>query len=108
MKYFTTLNYLTSQVLRNLPAGSNASSGITLCIEDPLDSSNDVGRGSFLFYRVKSAFEDAYITLQRLLRPDKIMLGEAVEDKSRTLDKGIGPKRITRAKLADECNRYFY
>ena len=72
-----------------------------------MDSSNDVGRGSFLFYRVKSAFEDAYITLQRLLRPDKIMLGEAAEDKSRPLDKGIGPKRISRAKLAEEYIRYY-
>lgn len=74
------------EVLRNLPAASNASNGVTLCIEDLVDLSNDVGRGSFLFHRVKSAFEDAYIKLQRLLRPDKIMLGEAAEDKSRPLD----------------------
>ena len=49
--------------------GNPASAGLTLCIEDPLDAGNDVGRGSFLFYRVKSAFEDAYVTLARLVRP---------------------------------------
>ena len=51
----------------------NSSGGITLCIEDPLDATNDVGKGSFLFYRVKFAFEDAYITLARLMRPGKLL-----------------------------------
>ena len=41
--------------------------GATLCIEDPLDSTNDVGRGSFQFFTVKSAFEYAYTTLQKEL-----------------------------------------
>ena len=51
---------------------NSGSNGVTLCIEDPLDSSNDVGRGSFLFYRVKSTFEDAYITLQKELGTRKL------------------------------------
>ena len=46
-------------------AHSAGSHGVTPCIEDPLDVKNDVGRGSFQFYRVKSAFEEAYITLTR-------------------------------------------
>ena len=65
---------IAKQILRKLP-GNSGNSGTTLCIEDPLDTSNDVGKGSFLFYRVKSAFEDAYITLQRELGTRK-MFGE--------------------------------
>ena len=60
------------QILRTLPNVNSGSNGVTLCIEDPLDSSNDVGRGSFLFYRVKSTFEDAYITLQKELGTRKL------------------------------------
>jgi hypothetical protein len=58
--------------LNNLRVPSSGNNGTTLCIEDPLDSTNDVGRGSFLFYRVKSTFEDAYITLQRELGTRKL------------------------------------
>ena len=60
------------QILRTLPNINSSNNGVTLCIEDPLDSSNDVGKGSFLFYRVKSTFEDAYITLQKELGPRKL------------------------------------
>ena len=52
---------------------NTASNGPTLCIEDPLDSSNDVGRGSFLFFRVKLAFENAYATLQHELGARQIL-----------------------------------
>lgn len=52
--------------MSQMPHLGNPTSGVTLCIEDPLDASNDVGRGSFYFYRVKEAFEDAYIILTRL------------------------------------------
>lgn len=62
------------EVARNMLPG-NSSGGITLCIEDPLDATNDVGKGSFLFYRVKDAFEDAYIELARLMRPGKLLFG---------------------------------
>ena len=48
--------------------------GATLCIEDPLDSSNDVGRGSFQFFTVKSAFEFAYTTLQQELGTRKLFV----------------------------------
>ena len=60
------------QILRTLPNINSSNNGVTLCIEDPLDSSNDVGKGSFLFYRVKSTFEDAYITLQKELGTRKL------------------------------------
>ena len=52
---------------------NTASNGPTLCIEDPLDSSNDVGRGSFLFFRVKLAFENASATLQQELGTRQIL-----------------------------------
>ena len=52
---------------------NTASNGPTLCIEDPLDSTNDVGRGSFLFFRVKLAFENAYATLQHELGTRQIL-----------------------------------
>ena len=53
--------------MRPTPNGHVSSPGhVTPCIEDPLDVKNDVGRGSFLFYRVKGAFEEAYVTLTKL------------------------------------------
>ena len=60
------------QILRTLQNINSSNNGVTLCIEDPLDSHNDVGKGSFLFYRVKSTFEDAYITLRKELGTRKL------------------------------------
>ena len=64
-----------------MPNSNNGSSGTTLCIEDPLDSSNDVGKGSFLFYRVKATFEDAYITLQRQLGTRQLFVESELSEK---------------------------
>ena len=92
------------QILRNLPNGSSGNNGTTLCIEDPLDSSNDVGRGSFLFYRVKSSFEDAYITLQRELGTRKLF--REPSNIQRRFDGNIeGDDELFQAGVG--CNRYF-
>ena len=90
-------------MLRNLPNGNSGNNGITLCIEDPLDSTNDVGRGSFLFYRVKSTFEDAYITLQRELGTRKLFREpnniEPTFQQDVDGDDGL-------SEIGDGCNRY--
>jgi len=86
-----------------LPPGSSGNNGTTLCIEDPLDSTNDVGRGSFLFYRVKSTFEDAYITLQRELGTRKLFREpSSIETTSqKDIDADAG-----QVETSDGCNRY--
>lgn len=40
-----------------------------LCIEDPLNKTNDVGRSSFGVLRIKNYFESAYWTLIRAINP---------------------------------------
>ena len=40
-----------------------------ICIEDPLDSSNDVGKSSYGAMSVKQAFERAYAVLVAHCRP---------------------------------------
>ena len=60
------------QIMRNMNQHVNTTPGLTLCIEDPLDAKNDVGRGSFLFYRVKAAFEEAYTTLTNKIRSETL------------------------------------
>ena len=40
-----------------------------LCIEDPLNPSNDIGRSSYGALQVKQAFEYAYITLSQSVHP---------------------------------------
>jgi len=42
-----------------------------LCIEDPLNPSNDIGRSSYGALQVKQAFEYAYITLTQAVHPFK-------------------------------------
>lgn len=86
-----------------MPAGNSGNNGTSLCIEDPLDSSNDVGRGSFLFYRVKSTFEDAYITLQRELGTRKLF-GEAELSDPIQHDNKIRNERRAPI-ITDGCNR---
>ena len=41
-----------------------------LCIEDPFRPENDVGKSSFGYIGVKSAFEKAYIDLVKYVRPN--------------------------------------
>ena len=41
-----------------------------LCIEDPLNEYNDVGKSSFGLLRIKSYFETAYWTLIRAINPE--------------------------------------
>ena len=38
-----------------------------LCIEDPLDSHNDIGRSSYGVAKIKSYFEAAYISLMQVI-----------------------------------------
>ena len=90
--------------MQNLPAGNSGSNGTTLCIEDPLDSSNDVGRGSFLFYRVKSTFEDGYITLQRELGTRKLFEEPVLSDPLH-YDNDIRNKKGAPTNT-EGCNRY--
>lgn len=40
-----------------------------LCIEDPLNPANDIGRSSYGALHVKTAFEYAYITLTQAVHP---------------------------------------
>ena len=40
-----------------------------LCIEDPLNPSNDIGKGSYGVLTVKKAFEHAYQTLSEAVAP---------------------------------------
>ena len=40
-----------------------------LCIEDPLNPSNDICRNSYGVLQVKQAFEYAYITLTQAVHP---------------------------------------
>ena len=40
-----------------------------LCIEDPLDASNDIGKSSHAALKVKQAFEYAYLTLSHTVLP---------------------------------------
>ena len=40
-----------------------------LCIEDPLNPTNDIGRSSYGALHVKTAFEYAYITLTQAVHP---------------------------------------
>ena len=47
-----------------------------LCIEDPLNPSNDIGRSSYGALQVKQAFEYAYITLTQAVHP----LSEEIND----------------------------
>lgn len=54
------------QMMGQMPHLANQSTGVTLCIEDPLDASNDVGKGSYYFQRVKESFENAYVILTKL------------------------------------------
>ena len=41
----------------------------TLCIEDPYDANNDVGKSSYGFPTVKKAFECAYFHLLKFVTP---------------------------------------
>ena len=75
-----------------------------MCIEDPLDSSNDVGRGSFLFYRVKSTFEDAYITLQRELGTRKLFEEPGLSEPIHHDNEIRNTKEVPT--ITDGCNRY--
>ena len=43
----------------------------TICIEDPLDSGNDVGRSSYGVMNAKAAFERAYVELTNKVNPNK-------------------------------------
>ena len=45
-----------------------------LCIEDPLDFTNDIGKGSYGALRVKQAFEYAYINLSQAVFPQNEFL----------------------------------
>lgn len=40
-----------------------------LCIEDPLNPSNDIGRSSYEILRVKESFEHAYAVLTHAIHP---------------------------------------
>ena len=40
-----------------------------LCIEDPLNPSNDIGKGSYSALKVKQAFEHAYLVLSEAVAP---------------------------------------
>ena len=51
---------------QNMP--DSARTGV-MCIEDPLDSSNDVGKSSYGAMSVKQAFERAYAVLVAHCRP---------------------------------------
>jgi DNA polymerase sigma len=41
----------------------------SLCIQDPFSPDNDVGKSSYGIPVVKTAFEQAYLTLTQLLEP---------------------------------------
>ena len=56
----------TMMSLQNMP--DSARTGV-ICIEDPLDSSNDVGKSSYGAMSVKQAFERAYAVLIAHCRP---------------------------------------
>ncbi|CAF0714334.1 unnamed protein product [Brachionus calyciflorus] len=45
-----------------------------LCIEDPLNPSNDIGKGSYGALKVKQAFEYAYLTLSEAVAPQNSYL----------------------------------
>ena len=68
-----------------------------------MDSTNDVGRGSFLFYRVKSTFEDAYITLQRELGTRKLFREPSIIETTFQSDIN-GDERLGENSVG--CNRY--
>ena len=51
---------------QNMPDSSRTG---VMCIEDPLDSSNDVGKSSYGAMGVKQAFERAYAVLVAHCRP---------------------------------------
>ena len=55
------------ELVRNMPAGHQPS---LICIEDPLDASNDVGRSSYGAPLVIRAFEHGYVQLAGLVRKD--------------------------------------
>jgi DNA polymerase sigma len=41
----------------------------SLCIQDPFSPDNDVGKSSYGIPVVKTAFEQAYLTLTQMLEP---------------------------------------
>jgi len=45
-----------------------------LCIEDPLNPANDIGKGSYGALKVKQAFENAYLTLSEAVAPQHAYL----------------------------------
>ena len=55
------------ELVRNMPAGHQPS---LICIEDPLDHGNDVGRSSYGAPLVIRAFEHGYVQLAGLVRKD--------------------------------------
>ena len=53
---------------------SNGYRSSILCIEDPLNISNDIGKGSYGALKVKQAFEYAYFTLSHAVLPQNEFL----------------------------------
>lgn len=54
------------EVQRRNPEGFRSS---IVCIEDPLDPTNDVGKSSYGAMSAKQSFERAYVDLVRVVRP---------------------------------------
>jgi len=54
--------------------GESGSTTSPLCIEDPLQETNDVGRSSFGVITIKNYFEAAYISLMQALMPGSTCL----------------------------------
>ena len=54
------------EILKQFSSGYRSS---VLCIEDPLNPSNDIGKGSYGALKVKQAFEYAYFTLSHAVLP---------------------------------------
>jgi len=66
-------SYITKEEVQdNMPPGHRPS---LLCIEDPLDLGNDVGKSSYGALQVRQAFDYAYSQLTRSLRQQATHLG---------------------------------
>jgi len=59
------------EILKQFSSGYRSS---ILCIEDPLNPSNDIGKGSYGALKVKQAFEYAYFTLSHAVLPQNEFL----------------------------------